>query len=381
MLLVVLWTFFIVTTALAQTPLILGGEDEEFDAMLLRPLQIEEGPDNNFYVLDGGDSCIKIYSPSGDYLHKLAGPGEGPGEFQRTDGATFGFTTDDKLFFTEFFGGHRWLTIMELNGDLIQTLSPQLKVNYGIEKATSLDNGDFLIQIAHDSKAHANKNYYLYHIRQSLVQMDNQGTIVKEIVKAEHPALISYTPNGGTTNLPFAPLFVWAPRQNNTLVWGDGSNPRLSILDFSGQTVREIDTKLPPPEKVSSDDLKNWFRKRKEYMESNNSAWWHQFGRVIEDYNESLFDKPIFMSISAAPDDHLLVEGKGKGEAETFQRTYWLFDPQGTMTSSISADVKSLHISRNHLLYFSDNEDGSTAVNAMKWSGRVRDCFNLFNNN
>jgi len=216
-LLITALTIAMANTSLAQTHLILGGEEEEFDAMLLRPRQIEEGPDGNLYVLDGGDSYIKVYSPTGDYLRKLAGPGEGPGEFQRTDGSTFGFTTDGNLFFTEYFGGHRWITLMELNGDLIRTLAPQLQVNYGIEKATSLDNGGFLVQITFDSEAFPSHNYYLYNMRQSLVQMDNQGAIVAEIVETEHPTVISFTPNGGTSNLPFAPVFVWVAHQNQTI--------------------------------------------------------------------------------------------------------------------------------------------------------------------
>ncbi len=374
-LLITVMTIALANTSQAQTHLILGSEEEENDAMLLRPRQIEEGPDGNLYVLDGGDSCIKVYSPTGDYLRKLAGPGEGPGEFQRTDGATFGFTTDGNLFFTEYFGGHRWLTLMELNGDLIRTLAPQLQVNYGIDRATSLDNGGFLVQITFDSEAFPSHNYYLYNMRQSLVQMDNQGAIVAEIVETEHPSVISFTPNGGTSNLPFAPVFVWIAHQDSTITWSDGLNPRLSVLDFTGQTVREIDTKLPPPEKVTDDELKSWCRSRKEAVESSNPTWWHRFGRVIEDYDKSLFDKPILQRISAAPADHILVEGYGNPETE--QKTFWLFDQKGTMIATITAGVWSLHISTNHLLYFSDNEDGSTAVNVVKWEGNVGESLSL----
>ena len=41
------------------------------------------------------------------------------------------------------------------------------------------------------------------------------------------------------------------------------------------------------------------------------------------------------------------------------------------MISTITAGVWSLHISTHHLLYFSYNEDGSTAVNVVKWEGNV----------
>ena len=368
-------TIPLANTALAQPHLILGGEEEENDAMLLRPWQIEEGPDGNLYVLDGGDSCIKVYSPDGDYLRKLAGPGEGPGEFQRTDGATFGFTTNGNVFFTEFFGGHRWITIMDLNGDLIQTLAPQLQVNYGIKEATSLDGGGFLVQIAYDSDAYPVSSYYLYNMPQSLVRMDSLGAIVTEIVQTEHPMMISYTPNGGTSSLPFTPLFTWIARPNDSIVWSDGMNPLLTVLDYSGQTVQEIDTKLPPPEKVTDELLKSWKKDRKEFLLSRNPTWWNRFGRVIEDYDKPLLDQPVLRRISAAPAGHLLLEGPWNSDTE--QRTYWLFDQLGTILSTVSTDVSSLHISANYLLYFSANEDGSAAVNAVKWEGNVGEVLSL----
>ncbi len=375
-LLITILTFSMANTTLAQSHLILGGEDEENDAMIFRPRQIEEGPDGNLYILDGGDSCIKVYSPNGDYLHKLAGPGEGPGEFQRTEGATFGFTTDNKLFFTEFFGGHRWLTLMELNGDLIRTLSPQVQVNYGIIAATSLEDGGFLIHFAYTSPAYSSGNYYLYNMRHSLVQMNSLGIIGAEIVQAEHPSSISFSPNGGDTGLPFTPAFAWTAHPNKTITWSDGTSPRLGVLDFTGQTVQEIDTQLPRPEKVTNDELKKWCRSRKEIIETWNPDWWHRFGRVIEEYDQSLFEhKPILSGISTAPANHLLVTGPWNPETE--QRTYWLLDEKGNMISTITTGVWSLHISAHHLLYFSDNEDGNTAVNAVKWAGDVGDALAL----
>ncbi len=364
------------TASLAQIHLIIGGEDEENDGMILRPRQIEEGPDGNLYVLDAGDSFIKVYSSLGQYLHKLAGPGEGPGEFQRTDGSSFGFTTDGNLFFTEFFGGHRWLSIMELNGDLVQTLSPQVNVSYGVLGAVSLDDGGFLVHIAYSSEAFPSHSYYLYNMRHSLVHMDSLGAIVTEIVQTKRPSMISYTPNGGTTNLPYVPTFTWTPWQNDTVVWSEGLNPQLSVFDYNGIIVGKIDTKLSLPEKVTSDDLKNWRRSRKELMESNNSAWWNQFGKVIEDYDKSLFDKPILRNISAAPEDHLLVAGPWN--SETSQTTYWLFDSQGAMISTFTANVWGLHISAHNLLYFLADEDESTSVHAVKWSGPVGESLNFF---
>ena len=106
---------------------IFGGEEiiigrEEGDGMLIYPRQVEEGPDGNIYAYDLADAYIKVYSPEGKFLRKIGGKGQGPGEIQRPEGASFGFTPDEKLFFTEFFGGHPWITFMELSGEFIKVL-------------------------------------------------------------------------------------------------------------------------------------------------------------------------------------------------------------------------------------------------------------------
>lgn len=71
-------------------PIIIGRE--EGDGMLIHPIQIEEGPDGNIYVYDMADAYIKVYSPEGKFLKKIAGKGQGPGEIQRIDDVSFGFT-------------------------------------------------------------------------------------------------------------------------------------------------------------------------------------------------------------------------------------------------------------------------------------------------
>jgi len=89
-----------------------------------------------------------VYSPDGKYLRKIGGEGQGLSEIQRAGGVSFGFTTDDKLFFTQFIGGHRWITIMELSGELHKTLKLEITEVFGIIEAHSLKGGGFLAEFA-----------------------------------------------------------------------------------------------------------------------------------------------------------------------------------------------------------------------------------------
>ncbi len=337
--------------------------NDDGEGMIFFLGQVEEGPDGNLYVLDLGDSFIKVYSPAGQYLTKMGGEGEGPGEFQRTDGATFGFTENGKLFFSEFIGGHRWVSIMELNGDLVRVLSPQLDVFFGVQAASSLGDGFFLVQFAFNSTPRGKGDYFLYDSPRSLALMDSLGVIVSEIVKTDFTSLISYSSNGGTTNLPFTPTFAWAPFGNNEVVWSDGMSPNLKVLDFNGKVVCELETPLPYPEKVTQSDLQEWKRERENQIKSRNPGWWNRFGRVVEEYKKPLYDKPILQSISTTPSGNLLVYGM-----DSFSNgfVYWLLDKQGKEVTRISADASNVHFSENHLLFVTYDEEGAPQIHALK---------------
>ncbi len=41
---------------------------------------LAHGPDGNIYILDRGACCVKVYSPSGEFIRKIAREGNGPGE-------------------------------------------------------------------------------------------------------------------------------------------------------------------------------------------------------------------------------------------------------------------------------------------------------------
>ncbi len=357
-------------TVLAQSSLQLGGEEEENNAMVLWPKQIEEGPDGNLYVLDGGDSFIKVYAPDGEFLGKLGGPGEGPGEFQRTDGAFFGFTTAGNLFFTEFFGGHRWITVMKLDGDLIRTVAPQFEASYGISNAVALEDGGFLITFVFDSAAYPGNDLYLYNLRRALVRIDSEGSVVSQIIETEYPSMISLSPNGGTMSLPFIPKFTWAVTTDGGVIWSDGLSPDFTVMNFDGTSTGIFKTDLPEPEKVTSEDLNYWRSSRKEMLIANDAAWWNRFGRVIEKYDHSLFDNiPLLQKISSVPGGNLLIQRSGNPDTDL--NTYWLLDGQGKLISTVTTEVWSLQISRHFVMFFSEYEDGSTAVNVVRWSGAV----------
>lgn len=54
--------------------------------------------------------------------------------FSILTGADFGFTHDGNLYFSEGFGGHRWITLMKLSGEY-HLWSWQPKMNSGMSRS------------------------------------------------------------------------------------------------------------------------------------------------------------------------------------------------------------------------------------------------------
>ena len=354
----------LVSPALAAPPepLVLGGDDSA-EVLLLVPRQVEEGPDANLYVLDQGDATIKVYSPAGEFLRQLAGEGEGPGLIRRADGATIGFRPDGTLYITEIFGGHRWLTILAPDGDLVDTLHLDLAADFGVEAAAPLTGGGFLVQIAYGPTPRPSGDYYLYDLPQALVRLDDQGAVLTEIVRTDNAQMISFSPNGGTSNLPFTPTFAWAVQPDSTIVWSDGMSPVLQVYDQTGKLVRDLATGLPAAEKVSEAELETWQRNRREQILDRNPDWWQRFGRVVEAYDHPLYDKPIFSSLSVTPAGHLLAEGSWQpGEEEI---TYWLLAPDGEVLATVAARAAKLHLSAHYVLYLTADDEGTPLVHVL----------------
>jgi hypothetical protein len=349
-----------------QNHVVIGNDDG--DGLLFSPRQVEEGPDGNIYVLDTGDAFIKVFSADGEYLRRIGGEGEGPGEFQRADASSFGFTPDGKLNFAEYLGGHRWITLMELSGDLDRVLSPRIEAEvFGISRAVALEEGGLLVQIAYSAMPEAKADYYLYRRTRTLVRIDANGNVLSEVVEASYIDNISFVGSGGTESLPYTPVFAWAPSEDGTVAYSDGMSGILKVFDFDGKLVREIETDLPEPEKVTKEDLNSWRGKRKGYLTSTNPGHYQEFGRVIEKYTKSLYDKPNVDGISRTRDGNILVTLPW--DSEEGKREYRLIGAYGKTLAAVRVVADRLRISKHYILFFRNDEEGNTLVHCVERTG------------
>lgn len=346
---------------------IIGNEEE--DGLLIYPWHVKEGLDGNIYVYDRSDAFIKVYSPEGKYLRRIGGKGQGPGEIQRADGANFGFTHDGKLYFTESFGGHRWITLMEMSGEFHKAFHLEIKEMFGIVNSSPLNDGGFLVELWLGSRPEKKKDYFLYRYPEALVRVDSVGKIVAEIIKTDYFKTISSVGDGADQWLPFIPVFTWIPFKEDSVIFSDGLSRNLKVYDYEGGLIREIKTMLPEPEKVKGKDLDEWIKMRKETF--RDKSWFNRFGRVIEKYKKSIYDKkPNLNGISSTPDGNILVSGTWSEGEKT---NYWLLDENGKTLAQASLDSLMLRISKHFIVFRTTDEEGNYLIICLKRRGTEKE--------
>ncbi|MDY0231811.1 MAG: hypothetical protein RBR88_04940 [Candidatus Saccharicenans sp.] len=354
----------------AQDIITLGKPGTEGE--LVYPRQAQEGPDGNIYVYDQSDAFIKVYLPEGSFLRKIGGKGQGPGEIQRPDGVTFGFTTDGKLFLTEYFGGHPWITVLTLDGGLDQVIKPQIDEFFGVARVISLAGGNFLVEFSFLGQPEKEKDYFYYPSPRELALIDSQGKRLSRLKKTEHITRISYVHDGGDSPIPFTPVFLWCLYDEKFVLFSEGLDTKIQVLDFEGKLIREIETSLPQPEKVTSQDLARWRKQHREMIQSINPGWWSRFGSVIDKYKKSIYShKPTIWDITRTPQGRFLIASSV--DSNRPQRDYWLVDRDGKELVKINTSVWIMNISPNFILIGEVAEDGTTSIKALKRQGKEED--------
>jgi len=341
----------------------LGNEGE-----LIYPRQIKEGPDGNIYVYDSMDAFIKVYSPEGKFLRKMGGEGQGPGEIQRNDGVSFGFTPDKKLYFTEFFTGHPWITFMELSGKFQKAIKLDIKEFFGVSIAFCLPDGRFLTELNFAGRPEREKDFFYHRSPQEIILQNAEGGIISKIKRADYITRISYESRGADSPIPFVPAFAWCPYKQDTVLFSDGLSTKLQVYNYQGKLIREIPTPLPEPGKVTRKDLNKWRERRKEMYASRNPDWWNRFGKVIDNYKKSIYkEHPNLSGIAVTPQGNILISSRW--DEEKNRSLYWLLDESGDTKAEVTSAAGGVSISKSFIFLGKADEDGIITVYAQKRTG------------
>jgi hypothetical protein len=352
-----------IALALDEEPLVLGRLGEEGE--LVFPTQAEEGPDGDIYVYDAVDAFIKVYSPEGKFLRKFGGEGQGPGEIQRAGGVRFGFLPTGELYFTEFIGGHRWITIMKKSGELQKTIDIEIPEVFGVIGSHPLEDGNYLLQVSYSFIAENKGDYFFYHTPHELIRVDAAGQIISRIKRVAYITRISYSDNGADAPVPFTPVFSWIPFGQNRVLFSDGLNKKWNVFDYDGKLVEEIETPLPEPARVTKKDLDEW---REGWKEIVNKDWYRRFGTVVDKYTKSIYDiRPNLGSLSLTPEGNILASGAAGYGAEYVN--YWLLDRKGKIQTRGRTAAASVHITPSFVFYTTRDEEDNWQLYALRRKG------------
>ncbi len=337
---------------------------EQGNGFLYSPEQILEGPDGNIYVYDSSDAFIKVYSPQGKFLRRMSGKGQGPGEFMRADNASFGFLPAGKLFFTEFFQGHRWITLMDLSGKFNKTIPIRIEQNFGMVKAIPLETGGFVADISfsgYNARFEKNKGYWAIPRMRKLLRIDPEGRVVSELMSSNCIREISFSDNGGDQWIPFVPSFCWFAGGKDSIFFSDGLSRRIKQISLDGSIIREIETDLPEPNKVTQKDLDRWREMRKSQI--GTMPFYQRSGKVIEKYKQSIYDrKPNMDIMSGTQEGNLLVSKLGEDAGE--ENEFWLLDDKGKTKAHFDVLEGDLVLSKHFVFLMTKDEMDDTLVRA-----------------
>lgn len=347
-----------------QEPVVIGNGSG--DAQLIFPRQVEEGPDGNIYIYDQQSAFIKVFSPDGQFLRKMCGKGEGPGEIKRTDDVAFNFTFDKmRLYFTEYFGGHRWITFMELSGKFHHVLKLDVGTEFAVSRSVPLKDGGFLAQVSFRYIPEKTREYFFYRCPTSLVKINPDGKKGTEILRTEYAERISYIADGGDFPVPFVPVFIWARLPDDRIVFSEGLSNSLKVYNLEGKEMGKIKTSLPEPQPVTTEDLRKWKKNKMDNI--RDKGWYNQFGKVIEKYTGSIYEKrPNIYGIWVTPGSHLLIAGSSM---ESGKRAYWLTDFKGNTVKKIEINGSGLKISNHFIFAFIYDEDDNVQVFCLNRKG------------
>ncbi|MGH7500932.1 MAG: 6-bladed beta-propeller [Longimicrobiales bacterium] len=123
--------------------LIIGMEDGPDQLRFFRISGFDTDRHDNIYILDGGESCIRVFTAAGEYIRTIGRSGSGPGEFRS---AMSLIVTGDTVAVWDF--ELRRLTLFDLQGNVMETVAWQMPRGSGwIYPVARVENGWLAAQL------------------------------------------------------------------------------------------------------------------------------------------------------------------------------------------------------------------------------------------
>ena len=336
------------------------------DNFFINSKQILEGKNKQLYIFDRSNGFISVFDNQGKYLFRFAGKGQGPGEFLRSDGASFNFNIDKtNLYFTEFFNGNKRITSMNLDGSLLKTNKLNDDFKYGLLRTIPLYNGNYLAEANSMYSSKKDGNRYLLSLPYHLLIMDSTGTITNKLLTKNNVSRISKYQYGADLPIPFTPNFLWTYLKKDKIIYfADGKKNELSLYNLNGEEVRKIKLPFIKKKLVSKEDLKSW---KKNYIKYADKEWFSKFGSVLRKYNKSIYKyKPCILELQSTPNGIIIVASVDNTNRDKI--LYWILDKQGNILNQFTLNGYDFNIFENYIIYKSYDDENGVIVHCFKRS-------------
>jgi len=206
-----------------EEELSIGFEQGDEDYLFNKVQDVQVAEDGRIYVLDWGDTCIKVYDNQGKHLQTIGREGQGPGEFSKY--SEFAICPDGKIYILDT--GNFRLSILGTNGFFLNSFRLS-----GLYFRIKTDNNNFIYleKIFQDEAEEESKmSIHRYNYKGEEVLNYGNFKIVQPIVTKRTATSVS------TTTSRVAPSTVWAVAEDGRLFAGYGGNYQIDVYDPDGK--------------------------------------------------------------------------------------------------------------------------------------------------
>lgn len=318
-------------------PMLEIGADEEDPNQHFFSIQTADRlQDGRLVVLDRGSRDARFFSPSGEFLHVVGGPGDGPGEFERI--RSFARCGNDTLVVGELSR----VSLLDSEGRFLRTelVTPRLsEVPLGVWGASS-DCSDLLL-LDRPSVAPLESGY-----RRPLVfYWANMATTTRDTVGSFPGHLLISIPQADVRDIPvpFSATTESASR-GDVLYLGYSGAPEIQVYERGRGLIEVRRWEVDRREITSADRTR--FSQFRDGMVGGNPAM-ERIMPPLDGYPLEPF-KPIFARLLADDEGNLWVQeypewaagfpaaSRTRPGEGTPPESWWIFDSGGRLLGSVS---------------------------------------------
>lgn len=260
----------------------IGGDVEDEDYVFHKPYDVKVAGDGKIFVLDWGDSTIKIYDDDGQYIRTIGGRGQGPGEFE---GLVFFSIGSDGNVYVQDSMNHR-VAVLDEQGEYIAGF----RIEDGLPYEFATDRKNFIysgIQFQDDEVR-----------RLRILRFNAAGEEITDygLFQLVQPVITKRTQNTVSSTMSrHAATTVWTVDQEGKLYAGYGDKYQISVFDPEGNLFLKFGREFTPVEnklagKPGQPDRIGVFNviNRRWLFDESNNIWVEMF--IKDDPEEIVYD-------------------------------------------------------------------------------------------